>query len=286
VDVREHVEEISGERLDAVDGLDFSVSAQQSGDGSWELELVTRDGSAAEPSRRKFTGPLCSAVMDAAVVAIAMSIQSNAPRSKTEETELASEPPPKRNPAAPPLPGPVSSKRPGKPAPMPARIEFIAGAALLVDSSSLPDASAGALIDLALRRGTLRFGFEGSILPASQIDLEGGALGEFELMALAGLVCLDRRLEGFALLGCGGYELGEMSGMGVGVTTPHERSRLWQAVRAELGGALALEPWLRALLRAGVAVPVTRSEFQVDGTTVHDTAGLTLRLSLGLEVGL
>ena len=86
-----------------------------------------------------------------------------------------------------------------------------------------------------------------------------------------------------------GIELGRLSGEGVGsaVTSSHPSNTFWSAARAELGLLVPLASSLRFVGRAGVALPMIRREFVLDGPeVVFRPASVSGRVALGLELSL
>jgi hypothetical protein len=112
-----------------------------------------------------------------------------------------------------------------------------------------------------------------------------GRSTEFEWAAGALFACFERPLTSVAVLGCGGYELGRISGEGRGVTAPRNESVLWQAARFEAGAGVAIVPGFRLLALAGVALPIDRHDFELDGVLVHRSA-FGLRAQAGAELSL
>jgi hypothetical protein len=71
------------------------------------------------------------------------------------------------------------------------------------------------------------------------------------------------------------------------VSSSHPSNTFWAAARADLGLLLPLAASLRVVGRAGVAVPLVRREFVLDGPeVVFRTAPVTGRVLLGLELSL
>jgi hypothetical protein len=281
--VAEQVEGLVGQKLESVDELEFDVTVTGQRDGTFELLLVTRTQGESEPGKRSFVAQTCAAVADAAAVAIAMTIRgthpqaNDAPAPAEPATTLPAEPTP--TPAAPPAPRPAEPE---------IRTKTAALVALggVVDTAALPAVAFGVAATAAIRRSSFRVEIAGTLLPSSTADLGDGRTGRFSLIAGAALICLDRTLEKFATLGCVGYELGSISGAGSGVSSPDEGSALWQAVRLEVGGGVAVSDGFRLLARLGGAIPTTRREFELAGVVVHEIPALSLRAAIFAELEL
>lgn len=284
--VAEQVESLVGRSLADVDGLRFDIRVGPRPDDSWELTLITRDATGAVVGERSFQERSCVAVTDASAVAIAMTIrsaeESPPPASVVQEPEETTAPPPptpiageRDRPATPPAPASNGRTTP----------RFAASVAAVTDTGALPNPVLGAALGFSLRSGSLRLRAEGAWFAPTTDRLTTGLSTEFELVAGALLVCFERPLGSAAVLGCGGYELGRMSGEGRGVTAPRSESVLWQAARLEAGASWTIATGFRLLTLAGVALPVDRHEFELDGIRVHRSA-FGLRAQLGAELSL
>ncbi|HEY3498365.1 MAG TPA: hypothetical protein VGK73_26910 [Polyangiaceae bacterium] len=280
-DAVERVEELVGRKLDSVEGLDFEVATKRLADGSWELELMTHDAGAA-PGERRFVAKTCAAVTDAAAVAMAMTIRGSSHPPEEQPAESAPAPP-AEDPRATPAPPVRDSVRP-KPGSAPPKNAALVGAGLVLDTATLPSAAAGLTASAVFRHSSLRLEIQGTFLPRAMADIGEGREGRFSFLSGAPLVCLDRGLRGFSALACGGYEIGQLTGEGQGVSDPARGSILWQAVRLDLGAGLAATDWLRVVARLGAAIPTTRSEFVLAGVPVHETPALSARAAIAVDI--
>jgi hypothetical protein len=274
--VVERVEESVERRLADVEGLAFTIRVESHA-GGFELELVTESGAGARSSRR-FVDRSCSAVLDAAAVSIALAIRN------AEQAGEASTPPtaPSVPPRAPPKPSPEPEKKESRTAPAAAATRPFLSAGVLADAALFPSPSFGAVVGGGLGFGRAGVAGELTVVPSATQELSGGRRADFEFLGGALLGCLALPLGSWAAFGCGGYEMGRLSGEGQQVVVPHLRSVFWQAVRLDLGLRVPVSQSLGLKAAVSAALPVTRAEFLLDGEPVHRT-GNTLRGTLGLE---
>lgn len=284
--VAEQVENLVGRPLADVDGLGFEIRVQPRADEIWELTLVTRDATGEVVGERSFEERSCVAVTDASAVAIAMTIRST--DGSPPSVPITQEP---SAPIPPPAPAPLVAERDrapasrapastGRPAP-----SFAVSLTATTDTGALPNPAIGAALGVSLRAGSLRLRAEGAWFAPTTDRVAAGLSTEFELAAGALLACFERSLGSAAVLGCGGYELGRMSGEGRGVSAPRSESVLWQAARLEAGATWTVSTGFRLLALAGVALPVDRHAFELDGVRVHRSS-FGLRAQLGAELSL
>jgi hypothetical protein len=291
---QEQIERLVGRPLTEVDGVDFVASIERASAHEYRVTLHTILRDDGKPRTRVLIGSSCAEVADAAAVAIAIAIEGR----DDIEPEPAPGPPQRAapvvaqpaapNPSAQPAPvAPGASTADAAPRSDAVRLALTGGAAL--DDGALPGLALGAELELSLGWRELRVTALGAFFPSQRtyLSASGGRGGEFQL-ALGGLLaCGERAFGRFAALGCGGFELGELSAKGLGVRHPQLGDAFWRALRAEAGVRVALVDGLGAVARLGVAVPLERREFVLDATeTVHRPSSVALRALLGLELAL
>lgn len=283
--VSRQVESIVGRPLASVDALDFEVTVTRDGD-AWRLELVTEEHGAK--GRRSLAGQSCAEVTDAAAVLIAMAIRSAGQAPVPTEDRPAASDDVASAPAAVPAgkAAPSPSAPPPEPPPRPKARPLgpVFGLSGVLDTAALPAASPGIGAHAGITGSSLRLEVEGAAFLATRLALEQGRSAEFDLVSGALVGCVERSFGTLRAGGCAGFELGRLSGEGQGVSDPHLGSALWEAGRLELGGwyPLGHELWLTA--RVGMAIPVSRPEFELEGKPVYRPAALGLRASLGVEL--
>jgi len=287
-EVVEQIESMTARPVSSVEIADFELSVKSLARQQWSLELTTVRRADAVRSARVIHGASCAEVTDAAAVAIALAIGPSADQGKIE---------PESRPT-PSVQAPPEAPRPRPRDLPPARssLEWFAGLAGALDSSATPAPAFGASVRLGWSglpseqsQTRLRLELEGAFYAPTQTGDVGGQAGKFQLAYGAPLICGAKPLGGPTLLGCVGAEFGQLSGEGVGdaVTTSHPSNTFWSAARAELGLSFPLATALRVLGRAGVAVPLIRREFVLDGPdVVFRTAPISARFGLGVELSL
>ena len=258
-EVTEQVESMTARPISSIEIADFELSAKLLPDDQWLVELTTVRRADGARSTRAIHGATCVEVTDAAAVAIALAV------GPTESaSELGVEPKPSASQQV--LAAPAKARRP--PANPPRNqysnqnsLEWFAGLAGNLDSSATPGWAFGASLHLGSswlpadkRRTQLRFELEGAFYAPSATPSVGGQAGKFQLFYVAPLVCGGKPLGGPTLLLCAGFELGQLSGEGVGaaITSSHPSNTFWSAARAELGLLIPLASSLRVVSRAGV----------------------------------
>lgn len=288
--VRSDVESLVGRSLGDVETPSFELTVKHDGE-RWTAELVTAAAPGGASSRRTLDGQSCVEVTDAAGVAMAMAIRAAA------ETPKAAEPaqsePAADTPAASPQPRASSSELAREPSPLHppndgAHPRALVGLAASLDSATLPSPSPGVTVNAGAQYRALRVEAQGSMFLPSEALLASrngapSARATFDLLAVAAVGCVESPFAFASVHGCGGYEIGQLTGEGDGVTNPHVGSVLWQAVRLELGATSPSSSALRFAARLGIAVPLARRQFQLDGSNIHRPAAMTLRAAVGAE---
>ena len=284
--VSEQVEALIHRPLDEVEALEIRVAIRQDGE-VWTLELVTEAAPTSATRKRTLTGRSCAEISDAAAVLVAMAIQdaarepsaedSNADRetqAREEITTPVAESPPTR---------PAAPRMPASPRRAPLGSSLLA-AGVIGDSAALPGGSLGFAVDAGLRYGALRAGFEGTALAPRTRELAAGQSAEFSFFAGALLGCVEGELRPVLAFGCGGFELGRLSGEGRGVINPRIGSATWQAARVDLGLAFPSSGSLRFHARVGVVAPLARPSFQLDQKDAYRTGAIGGRAWIGVEL--
>lgn len=277
--IAEQADGLLGRPLASVDGIDFEVSIAPGGRGVWRLRVDTVDRSDGGRRTREIVGHSCVELVDAAAVAIALSVKGSVagggPRPAMEPEANRPERPPA---AAPPsLPAPVER---------PPSLRPSAGLGLVADAGALPRLALGPALEGSLRTGSLLVIAQAVLLPSSQATIEMNQIGgDFTLIFGAVLGCGVRELKRITVAGCAGGEVGRIAGRGVGVADPRIGAALWLAGRTELGVGVPIATRLTLLVRVGAAFPGSRPTFVVNGAVpVHRAGAVTLRTLLGIEL--
>jgi hypothetical protein len=278
--IAEQAEGLLGRPLASVGGIDFEVDIASGARGVWRLRVDTVARSDGSRRTREIVGRSCAELVDAAAVAIALSVKASVAGG---ESRPATEPIAKREP--PPAPtspsSPASVKRP------PPR-GASAALGLVADAGALPGLALGPALEGSLRIGGLLVVAQAGLLPSEATIGTMGTNqigGDFTLIFGALLGCALTELKRITVAGCAGGELGRISGRGVGVTDPRLGAALWIAGRAELGVGIPIAARLTLLVRVGAALPASRPTFVVNGAVpVHRASAVTFRSLLGIEL--
>jgi hypothetical protein len=279
--ILEQVRGLTGRALEEVNGVEFELELEHAGDG-WKLVLRTLRGDEQSPRVRELSGASCGEVTDAAAVAIAMAVNErpviDAPASAAE---AASEPPNSQPPER--VVPPVSTP---PPAPPRSSSWFSAAAALhgVLDVGALPNLAPGVELDLSAGSSRVQGVLVAGAFVPQQSRLADGKGGEFRLLIGGALGCAAQSFGRVRGSGCVGFELGQISGEGVGVQRSQLGSRLWSALRAEIGVSDAVAPGFSLVARVAAVAPLTRPEFVVDGLErVHRPSSVAGRALVGVE---
>jgi hypothetical protein len=293
-EVDAQVETATGRPVSSVEVADFELRLKPHSGDEWNLELTTVRRADGARSTRSILGATCTEVTDAAAVAIALAIgpsqaaPENPPKPAAEPGEAQTV----ERPAAPD----ATSPQPRKPPAPRGSIGWFAGLSANLDSSSTPSPAFGGSVRIGAswlpadeRKTALRLELEGALYAPTETSSVAGQAGKFRLAYGAPLACGAKPLGGTTLLLCAGAELGQLSGEGVGeaVSASHPKNTFWAAARGELGMGYPREGALRLVGRAGMAVPLIRREFVLDGPdVVFRTAAISARVGLGVELSL
>ena len=274
----EQAEGLLGRPLASVDGIDFEVDIASGARGIWRLRVDTVDRSDGSRRTREIVGHSCVELVDAAAVAIALSVKGSVaggePRPATEPMVSRPEPPPV--PTSPSTPAPVERPRSLRPS---------AALGLVGDAGALPRLALGPALEGSLRVGGLLVIAQAVVLPSQATMATNQIGGDFTLIFGAVLGCAARELKRVTVTACAGGELGRISGRGIGVTDPRLGAALWLAGRTELGVGIPIASGLTLLVRVGAALPASRPTFVVNGAVpVHRAGAVTLRSLLGIEL--
>ncbi|HLK92481.1 MAG TPA: hypothetical protein VKZ18_21475 [Polyangia bacterium] len=283
----DEVGNLVGRPLAEVADVDFRLRVTEGASGHWRLrlEMLDQKGAGGAPSvrgSRKLEGTSCAELVEAAAVAIAVSVRSLQAEPPAEAPHPAA-PPPTAEAARAPVVSALAATPP-PPAPPPWRLAVALAAVL--DIGTLPSVSPGAELDADLQRGALRLTVLGAWFESQDAVGSNDAGGRFQLAMGGALACFAPPLGRWTPLACGGVELGRLAGTGLLVARPETGVAFWRAARAEAGVKVSIGGDASALVRAGVAVPLTRPDFVLDGSSpVFQPDRLAARLTVGLELG-
>jgi hypothetical protein len=256
--------------------LDVSARVTEDPAGGFRVHLETPgEGGSRE---REIKGVSCAAIADATALIIALMIDpaavAAAPPALPPSPPSPPLPSPPPSPAPPPLPSPSPPPSAPRPSPPPAangirpsfRLLAWAGADLGT-LSSVAFAAGGAAVMVV---GPVRIELGAGAWPARTVVVPArpSTGGDVSLVTGSAGACYDvlavtpRRP--FELGPCGGFEVGRLHAVGVGVSTLGEGNALWSAAR--FGGLFAWAPiqWLALELRVEAAFPFARPTFVLE----------------------
>jgi hypothetical protein len=269
------VEKLVGQRLSSIDWISFEVEISITEGAHLVVLRTLAQGSA--PREREITGASCTEVTDAVSVAIALTISE---REREQHAASAESDPPREADDQAPVPSTTVDEADGA-------LRFALGAGVLVDAGALPNAVPGIDLGGALEWKALRIGAFLAVFVPQDEQLPNEVYGGTFDFVLAGFdVCAKPELDALHLLACAGFELGRIGARGDNkVVNAREGDAGWYAPRTELGVGYGFAEIVRVWLRGGIAVPLARPEFLLDGEDrVHKPSSLSLRGLVALEI--
>jgi hypothetical protein len=281
----EEVGDLIGKPLAEIPDVDFRIGIVETSPQKWRLHLETldekrsADGTPTVRGSREINGATCAELAEAASVAIAVSVRSMEAANTAPAPPTSARPSPPNPPPA--IPATIVTTSPTRPSWRP-----LATLALAADTGALPRTSPGLELEGDLQRGPVRLALLATWFASQDAIGAGDAGGTFQLALGGALACYAPRVGRWTPLACGGAELGRLAGTGLRVSRPNTGAALWRALRAEVGATAALGGNTALLLRAGVAVPLARPEFVLDGSQpVYRPSPVAIRLTAGFELG-
>lgn len=286
----DEVSDLIGKRLAAVADVDFRVRIVETPQRRWRLRLETLEqrgagGGEAATIRgtREIEGATCAELAEAASVAIAVSVRSIAGESgPTQPVPPAPAPALTAPPASAAVPTPRSLSRSRE---VTSVWRPAVALALATDTGALPSSTVGVGLEGSVQRASLRLALLATWFGSQDATGANHSGGTFQLTVGGARACFAPRRGRWTLLACGGFELGRIVGTGQGVARPETGQALWRAVRADVGVTAALNGNAALLLTGGVAVPLSRPAFVLDGSElVYRPSHLAMRLAAGLQL--
>ena len=240
--------------------------------------------------------PDCTKLMEAAAMLAALAIDPERVQARQAAAEAEKNAPPVELPPAPPVeckpapsacppPPPVRALPPRKPL----RRATVAAAGV-VGAGVLPGFRPGLVAELGASFERFHAGVVSRYWVSGSSDIQGGPLSIELSLASAGLQgCFVPQRGDWSMLGCLGFQLGDMSGSGQGLNHAHTRHALYGAFEANAVVVYSrLEPSPFAAL--GFAWAVTRPAFGASlggvETETYRPGGVALLAHVGLSYGL
>jgi hypothetical protein len=278
-DIAEDVEQLVGRPLASVDA-EFAVAISASARGGYELVLTSPKATAREAAVRRLYADSCTEIGNATALTIAMAIglgpEASPPNEQTEPQEF--------EPAEPSRTMAPDTASPAPVAPVPAvpKPFAVVGLSAMLDTGALPTLAPGLELELGIGWRSLRAFALGAVLAPQRAAVNARG-GDFQLM-FGGLAACIERGTNVLVRGCAGFELGRLTGEGVGVLDPHLGSALWLGPRAELAAGLPIADGLVVMAGLGAVFALGERSFVLEpGEEVHRAALLDGRGRLGLE---
>jgi hypothetical protein len=235
------IEGLLGQRLSEAreQELAASVNVQASAEGfSAKLEFTTPQGT----QERFLDHPECRRLMDAAALLAALAIDPERVRARQGAPDQgappapASPPPPETKPAPPPAHEACPPAQPARVLPPVKPVRRVSlGLAAFAGGGILPGVNAGLAPEVGARLDQTRLRLVGRYWLPKSVDIQGGPLSiELSLVTVGLHGCVVPRRNQWSILGCLGFNLGDMSGSGQGVNHAHTRHALFGALEASV----------------------------------------------------
>lgn len=294
------------------------VSPPVAGSSSWRLRIwIGADG------ERELEGDSCTALADAAIVMVAMSLNaaSEAGTIDVPEPPLVEEPPPT---PLPPLPPPTvagdvevqptdsltapqtpvlssqttETDEGGDPAPSPSdlapssepterRARATLGVRAGLHGGGLPALGGGLGGHVGVRWGPLSAAVTGMHWFERERPVVGDVAATYRLstggLELCGALALGRAPAAFELVACGQAEAGGLRAEGRGASPSRVQRHPWIAVGAAVAVVWMVRPWVGLGLRADLVAPLLGRRFFVGDVEAGAVGPVDARGALGLE---
>ena len=254
------------------------------GGGHWLLDLAVNDG--ASRRSRQLSSEDCSELAHAAALALALLLEEVAAAPAhdpgADAAPLASHTP-SAEPVAqdiPPLPAEPKSAEPA------AVVGVGAGVQSLIDTSTLARPALGVGLSLRASLAGWSLGAHGQWLPARRTAVNAERDVEFEQWAVGLRPCRTLLGSEWTFDACVAGEAGRVLARGLSLDRARDASSAWLALGPGLGVRWN-RPGGALTLHADGLVPLLRERYVVNAAQeVHQTPAVTLRLALGVELGL
>lgn len=288
--VSTQIETLLERSLPSVDTIDFEARVERAEPAGFRLTFVGIERGRDERRSRTLSSGTCDELAEAAAVAMTLAIRST---EYVPDATGAAKPPHRERGLAPPAanaPNDPTEDHPGAPRPSPRRAETPAhvrpflGAHLLADVGALPAASPGAGLGFGLSWKALRAEAGFAFFVPSTEETSAGGGGRFSLAAGIFGLCLEPSAAEVRPLVCASFELGQLTGEGVGVARSRSGTATWTALKVDGGLAVRVAASLSLLARVGVARPFSRPDFVLGGAeVVFRPSALAARGGIGVE---
>ena len=260
--------------------------------------LLRIEDEAADPalSERSLVAPDCEKLVDTLAVAITLALEAAAPPREVPPSPALPPRPPE------PVPASVAGTASGAAATHDRVVSEPEGAVLpgpivrvvarvLGDVGSLPSPAVGVGLGAQLGWSRLQLELLGTLWGEQHTHLDVSGLPEAgaDLRLITGTLSVCGTPLGdaspFVLALCLGWEMGQLSGEGTGISAPRQANGLWLAPGANVGFSWRPTRTLGLGAQVGAVVPLQRGEFYIDRLgTVHQPANVAGRAGLSIDV--
>lgn len=265
------LEELIGQPITEAPVIRLIAEVSQLEDGTWRAEISTTGRS---PGTRTLTGPSCGEVSRAAVVAMALVVNSDREQQANEAPQEASPSPPAK----------VEPQSEADEVPVRASIprHILLNLGVVLDGTALPNYAFGVSVAGGVAIGRFRALLGGLFVPPTETR-QDGAGARFDLFAGSIAGCYRLPIQNWAAVLCARYELGALRGAGVDVTQSRPETIRWNAVVAEGTVSLPLSAMTELGLGIGAVAPLERAKFVLDSSEpVHELPAVGPRIHAGV----
>ncbi len=294
------IEALLGARVTDLLAAPLAARATVTQTSATDFELLLETFQGEQRFTRTMRAASCAELTDAGALVLALAIDPKLRERTTDATVAPPEPsePPKTEPSsntaetatpAPPKEKPVRLKlreRPLSPAPPrteSAPIGIAAVGAATVDFGTIATAAVGPELGIAGQWRGLEAMLGGLWLPTRRTFVQPGKAGDITLLTAFLRACYRPLRSTVQIVFCASFELGRLSGEGVGTADDTQASTLWAAPGASASVSRTLGAGFFATLGGGAAVPTEPILFTLENIgAVHSVWPIVVRAQAGI----
>jgi len=242
--------------------------------------VVLEVAEAERRSSRAFSAQDCADLMEAAALAIALTVHAEEPAAGTSATEL---PAPRAEVSSAAADVGASTLGRGESEP---GVRWSAGAEGVLDTGALPAVAPGVSVLGRGRLEALSLDLHAALFPKQRLGVGSSDRVEFDLL-LIGLRACDRFFDrNMSAAACAGFEAGQLNASGGTLSPARQLHDLWLAPALALEAGQRLGSTWQIALRGEALSPLRRKQYIInENERVHAPSSVDLRLSLGLAIG-
>jgi hypothetical protein len=241
--------------------------------------VVLEVAEAERRSSRAFSAQDCADLMEAAALAIALTVHAEEPAAAASATEVP------RSREVSSTAADVGSPALGSAASEPG-VRWSAGAEGVLDTGALPAVAPGVSVLGRARLEALSLDVHATLFPKQRLGVGQSDRVEFDLL-LIGLRACDRLFDrNMSAAACAGFEAGQLNASGGTLSPARQLHDLWLAPALALEAGQRLGSSWQLSLRGEALAPLRRKQYIInENERVHAPSSVDLRLSLGLRIG-